>query len=87
MMCHSKETASSSYFLQEKAKNVSKTFTEIQDTLGSEKKKSELELREVFKGKTLPSKSITLDTNRNKQNDLKKFPLSNTQIRDSLRYL
>ena len=31
VMCHSEETASRSYFLQEKAKNVSKTFTKVQD--------------------------------------------------------
>ena len=29
MMCHSEETASRSYFLQEKAKNVLKTFIKV----------------------------------------------------------
>ena len=85
-MCHSKETASRSYFLQKKAKNVSKTFNKVQDTLHSEKN-SELELREVFKDDTSSSKSITLDTARNKRNDLNKVPLSDTQIRDKLRYV
>ena len=86
MMCHSKETASRLYFLQEKVKNVSKTFNKVQDTLHSEKN-SELELREVFKDDTSSSKSITLDTARNKRNDLNKFPLSDTQIRYKLRYV
>ena len=85
-MCHSKETASRSYFLQKKAKNVSKTFNKVQDTLHSEKN-SELELRGVFKDGTSSRKSITLDTARNKRNDLNKVPLSDTQIRDKLRYV
>lgn len=87
MMCRSEETASRLYFfLQEKAKNVSKTFTKVQDTLRSEKN-LELDLREVFKDDTSSNKSITLDTVRNKRNDLINFPLSDTQIRDKLRYM
>ena len=86
-MCRSEETASRLYFfLQEKAKNVSKTFTKVQDTLRSEKN-LELDLREVFKDDTSSNKSITLDTVRNKRNDLINFPLSDTQIRDKLRYM
>ena len=72
--------------MQEKAKNVSKTFTKLQDTLRSEKN-LELDLREVFKDKTSSSKSITVDTVRNKRSDLINVPLSDTQIRDKLRYM
>ena len=86
MMCHSEETTSRSYLLQEKAKNVSKTFTKLQDTLRSEKN-LELDLREVFKDDTSSSKSITVDTVRNKRSNLINVPLSDTQIRDKLRYM
>ena len=48
------------------------------------KKKSELELGEVFKDETSSSISITLDTLRSRRNDLKKVPLSDTQIQDKL---
>ena len=86
LMCHSEETASRSYFLQEKTKNVSKTYMKVQDTLCSEKN-LELDLREVLKDDTSSSKLITLDTVCNKRNDLNNVPLSDTQIRDKLRYM
>ena len=85
-MCHSEEMASRSYFLQKNTKKFSKTYTKVQDTLCSEKN-LELDLREVFKDDTSSSKTITLDTVCNKRNDLNNVPLSDTQIRDKLRYI
>lgn len=41
-------------------------------------------MREVFKDETSSSISITLDTLRSRRNDLKKVPLSDTQIQDKL---
>ena len=38
MLCHSEKTAERSYFLEEKTKNVAKTFTEMKETMRRKRK-------------------------------------------------
>ena len=88
MMCHSENTARASYFLEEKKKNVSKTFQEVQQTMLNDSK-SDVDsfLKDLFEEELMGDEKITLMTVRNKADRFIELSLSDLQVRDKLRYL
>ena len=63
MMCHSENTARASYLLEEKKKNVSKTFQEVQQTMRNDSK-SDVDsfLKDLFEEELMGDGKITLMT-------------------------
>ena len=90
MMCHSENTADRDYFLQDKLKNVSKTFHEInsimRDRSHEDNDSHQTILKKVFHFEINSNEVINLNTVRSKADHLIKLPFSEKQIRDKLRY-
>ena len=87
MMNHSEDTAKRSYFLEEKSKNVAKTYTAMQRNMRKQDQEPpESKLTALFRNELDSSEKITLQSVKERADDLD-YPLSTIQIRDKLRHM
>jgi len=71
MMCHSENTASKSYFLQNKTKQASKTSSDLRELMRSREEPNEIEeLSNIFKD-CIDAKKITLTIVRERRGKMK----------------
>ena len=89
LMCHSEVTVRKTYFLQEKAKNVSETSTALHNLLRSDAKYDSVnqKIRQCFQ-EDIENRKITMKIVRDKKQlipELESF--TDMQIRDRIRYL
>ena len=89
MMNHSEETARNTYFLEEKTKNVAKTFSKMQRNMRNQAISvcPDEELKKIFAVELESPEMITLDTVKYKADEIINIPFTNIQIRDKLRYM
>ena len=89
MMCHSVTTACRSYFLEDKARNVGKTFTAMHGTMRdmADKENVNMKIISIFAEELSRGDAITLDLVKKKSDQLAEIPLSDKKVRDRLRYV
>jgi len=90
MMCHSENTASKSYFLQNKTKQASQTSSDLRELMRSTEEPNEIEeILNIFKD-CIYAKRITLTIVRERRGKMKGGQLDHLddiQLRDKIRYM